>query len=1000
MVKKIFISCVTNEFDDLRLRRRNGLIRAGYTPVIQPDFPQAAEDTVRKLDDIVGECDAVVHILGAERGTSLDGHALADFHEHGPGAAFLQHLPQLREALGDLSDLSYTEFEAFAALHHALPLFVYTHHDPKDPNHPQRRHLDRLEIAGRYATLYQREDELADQIQADLRQHFGGAPEHRPFNLPGSIGALFKGRDQFLDDLRASLTRHHAAAVTATQAVHGLGGIGKTRLAIEYGHRHAAEYSALLFIRADSPAALRANLAELTGLLQLPEYAAPDEEIRLQAALAWLDAHPGWFLILDNVDEPDAAAAVEDQLGRMSAGHVLITSRLGDWSAQVEELDLDVLSEDAAVEFLLERTEGKRAPSHNLECGGSTPLSLPDGADSTEADPSSPSDAEPKAKAPSSRRTPDDAAARTLAQRLDGLALALEQAAAYIAEKRLSFESYLKRIESRRAEVLQWFDQRKMRYPASVALTWDTSFQALRPEARQLLDALAFLAPDPIPRGMIQPEDFLAELANYSLVRFLDDPPESFAVHRLVQEIVRLRLEDDEATRRLAWDAAAAFLGDWAPGGGQDSSTWASWQLLGPHCEAIFARAATWPEHPDPAPVPRLLNGYAMFQLYRNGDYAAAEPLFRRALEATERVLGPEHRDTLGSVNNLAALLESKGDSAAAEPLYRRALEACERVLGPEHPNTLSSVNNLAALLDSKGDYAAAEPLFRRALEARERVLGPEHPDTLSSVNNLAALLDSKGDYAAAEPFYRRALEARERDLGPEHPDTLSSVNNLAELLRAKGDYAAAEPLFRRALEARERVLGPEHPDTLISVNNLAGLLDSKGDYAAAEPLYRRALEAQERVLGPEHPDTLISVNNLAALLRAKGDYAAAEPLYRRALEARERVLGPEHPDTFLSVNNLAELLQSKGDSAAAEPLYRRALEAFERVLGPEHPDTLSSVNNLGMLHFAKGEFAEAEALVRRAAETLERLLGPEHPNAVTMRKNLEICRERMNSEQ
>ena len=352
-------------------------------------------------------------------------------------------------------------------------------------------------------------------------------------------------------------------------------------------------------------------------------------------------------------------------------------------------------------------------------------------------------------------------------------------------------------------------------------------------------------------------------------------------------------------------------------------------QDLGKSYTGAFHR---WLEkHPELAEQARLAHELGTF-LVNNGCYLDAESLLQRALEGRERVLGPEHPDTLTSVDNLAVLLESTGDYVQAEPLYRRALEGYERVLGPEHPHTLASVNNLALLLESTGDYVQAEALYRRALEGRERVLGPEHPSTLVSVNNLAALLYSKGDYVQAEPLYRRALEGYERVLGPEHPDTLASVNNLAALLYSKGDYVQAEPLYRRALEGYERVLGPEHPHTLKSVNNLAVLLYSKGDYVQSEPLYRRALEGSERVLGPEHPSTLWSVNCLAALLESKGDYVQAEPLYRRALEGRERILGPEHPSTLRSVNNLAWLLRIRGNFTEAESLYRRILAIAEGI--------------------------------------------------------------------
>jgi CHAT domain-containing protein/tetratricopeptide (TPR) repeat protein len=376
--------------------------------------------------------------------------------------------------------------------------------------------------------------------------------------------------------------------------------------------------------------------------------------------------------------------------------------------------------------------------------------------------------------------------------------------------------------------------------------------------------------------------------------------------------------------------------------------------------------------------------------LYKDlGRYTEAELLLRRALEGSERALGTEDPDTLTSVNNLAALLDDQGRYAEAESLYSRVLAAREHVFGADHPNTLISVNNLAHIYFNQGRYAKAEPLLRRVLTTRERLLGEDHLDTILSVNNLAVLHKAQGRYGEAESLSRQALTAYERVLGKEHPDTLTSVNNLAGLYEAQGRYGEAEPLFRRALLASERVLGEEHPDTLRNVNNLAALYDSQGRYSEAEPLFRRALSARERVLGEEHPDTLESVTTLAGLYSNQGRYGEAEPLYRRALSASEGALGEEHPQTILSINNLAGLYADQGRYGEAEPLYRRGLTASERVLGEEHPDTLIRINNLALLYQSQGRYGEAEALHRRALAAIERVLGEEHPDTLTSVNNL-----------
>jgi tetratricopeptide (TPR) repeat protein len=374
--------------------------------------------------------------------------------------------------------------------------------------------------------------------------------------------------------------------------------------------------------------------------------------------------------------------------------------------------------------------------------------------------------------------------------------------------------------------------------------------------------------------------------------------------------------------------------------------------------------------------------------LKAEGDYTAAEQFYRRAFKARESTLGPEHSDTLTSLNNLAHLLEAKGDSTGAELLYRRELEAKERTLGPEHQETLGRTNELAFFLWFKKDYTAAELLFRREFETNERILGLEHPDTLASISTLAGLLNDKGD-PAAEPLIRRVIEVQERTLGPEHPETLKSVNYLALLLTTKGDYPAAQQLYRRIIETKERTLGKEHPGTLGSIIELAGFLSARRDYIAAEKLYRRVVEIEERTLGSEHSDTLMSINCLANLLRDKGDYSAAEHLYRRVLEVRERTVGPEHFSTLRSLYFLALVLRDKGDYSDAEKIWRRRLDMQEKENGPEHPDTLFSIDWLANLLRDREDYSAAEQLYRRALEARTKTLGPESSKTLESINNL-----------
>lgn len=367
-------------------------------------------------------------------------------------------------------------------------------------------------------------------------------------------------------------------------------------------------------------------------------------------------------------------------------------------------------------------------------------------------------------------------------------------------------------------------------------------------------------------------------------------------------------------------------------------------------------------------------------QFRATGNYASAEPLYRRALAVAEKAYGPEHPTTGVSLNNLAGLHNFMGDYAAAEPLYRRALAIAEMACGSEHPETGTRLSNLAVLLNRRGDYDAALSLFQRALTIAERVLGHEHRETGTRLNNLARLLQDMGNYVAAEALYRRASAIAEKARGPEHPETGIGLCNLASLLKHKGDYAEAESLYSRALAIAEKSQGLEHDSVGSCLNGLAGLLQEKGEYAAAEHLYRRALSIAERALGPAHPETGTYLNNLALVLLDMGDTSAAEPLFRRALAIAEQTQGPEHPSTGTSLNNLACLLHDIGELAAAEPFYRRALAIAEKADGPEHPSTGTSFNNLARLLHDMGNYAVAEPLFRRALAIAEEAQGPEHP--------------------
>jgi hypothetical protein len=353
---RVFLSAVSSEFGSARdalgasLRSRDMLIR------VQSDFRQqaAADTTLRKLHNYIRDCSAVVCVIGKRSGAMPSVAAAARFADMLPSG---------------ISEASYTQWEFWFARHYKRRLSIYIATDAWTTDKPAPAG-DRTDLQD--ALIHY----IVDEQDLD-RDYFGDVhhlchlvlKEDWPRELPAklillpypSLGTLFKGRDAFLRRLRASLTRADGGtAAIAGRAVHGLGGVGKTRAAVEYAWAHRADYSALALLDAETPEKLHASLAALVGPLRLPEQAAPDEVARMEAALAWLNANPGWFLILDNIDSEPALDAANRLLGRLQGGHVVLTSRLARFPRGVERLDLDVLSVDDAANFLLAATETGR----------------------------------------------------------------------------------------------------------------------------------------------------------------------------------------------------------------------------------------------------------------------------------------------------------------------------------------------------------------------------------------------------------------------------------------------------------------------------------------------------------------------------------------------------------------------------------------------------------------------------------------------------------------
>jgi tetratricopeptide (TPR) repeat protein len=846
---KLFLSCGSDEFGEYRDALRRALTRPDVEIKIQEDFQNRGVDTLRMLQ----ACDVVVHFAGDTAGSTPASTSVDDLLKRRPElAARLAEKGMDREALGRLT---YTQWEAWLAIGFnkdgtkknlviVAPALGVKRGAKFAPTHATRAsqadHLARLKAIDFYpAKSFTSADNLVARVFGsavlDALKKTGSIT--KPRNLPfASLGSLFAGRDEDLADLHTALLGAKGAPV----ALHGLGGIGKTRLAIEYAWSREAVYSALLFVSASDGAALNAGLAGLTAfeILDLPEKEARDDATKITAVLRWLESNPTWLMILDNVDDSNAVGAVAKLMPRLKGAHVVITARASNFPSGMRKLEVSTLDENAAAQFLLDRTDADRSKSKD-----------------------------------------DTALARTLARELGGLALGLEQAGAHIATDHVGFARYLKLWGESREKALAWADASVTGSDRTLATTWATSVSRLSPESRRLLDRLAFLAPDPVPDSLLDvvvPEasdidayEARGGLYAYSLVSGVtaeDGGAPGFVMHRLVQDFARRAMSDERRMQALhealEW-IDAAFVGD-----PQDVRSWPILDPLTPHTLAVA-------RHADAAeigkPTAWLFNQLGLL-FEAKADYAEAEQLKRRALAIDELSLSPDHPNLARDLNNLAELLRATNRLPEAEPLYRRALAIVENSYGPDHSNVATCLSNLALLLQSTNRLGEVEPLYRRALAIDEKGLGPDHPNVAVRLSNLATLLHATDRLDEAEPLMRRALAIDQTSYGPDHPSVAIRLNNLAHLLQTSNRLTEAEPMIRRALVIREKGYGLDHPQVANSLNNLAGLLLETNRPAGAEPLMRRALAILETSLGPNHPSSVIVRNNLAALEAALGE--------------------------------------------------------------------------------------------------------------------------------
>ncbi|WP_261561454.1 FxSxx-COOH system tetratricopeptide repeat protein [Frankia tisae] len=787
-----------------------------------------------------------------------------------------------------------------------------------------------------------------DRPQADVAAivRFPGAPPQIWAGVPARNPA-FVGRENMLAHIRDRFVGNDGAP-THAQVLQGLGGVGKTQLAVEYVYRFGASYDLVCWVGCDQPALVRSGLAGLARELRLPVRPGHEPIDDVLNSLRRGAPYRRWLLVLDSADSPDEIIPLVPH----GPGHVLITSRNQRWQGRQERVEIGVFSRDESIALLR-----RRAPTLTAEV------------------------------------------AAQLAEALGDLPLALEHAGAWHAETGMSAESYLRLLGSSPGPLL--LEGEIPTYPRPVARTWLLSVERLRekvPIAARLAELCAFFGPEPIGlqiftgdglRDLADPGDqvfrnpitlatAVRHITEHALAR-VDEKGQSLEMHRLVQAVIRDDLAPDrraDVRRRVQTLLAAAN-----PGKPDDPDSWPRYALLRPHIGPAGAARSDSPE------VCGLVANLVR-SLYMQRDHSGCRELAGETLAVWRDTLGEDDRRTLELALDLADSLRALGEPEQARGLDQSARQRLLHTLGPDAPLSLRAAMALGGDLRGMRSYQEARSLDEETYE-RFRAHGLlDEPDRIKIANNLAVSLRFVGDFEHALELSRDVYERVRRLRVKNVVSELQFADSHARDLREFGQYRESLLILKATVARCRDILGNDHADTLRSLRNYAISLRWCGQVERARRESVHALDMFRARVGRDHPETLATAVSLVCDLCLAQDASAARNLAEETSRRAHSRLGPDSLYTLAAANSLIMAYRLDGSTITAIQLAEQTVERLRTSLPEDHPFIFYCTANLANCYYDANNFIRAHELDQNVESHLRAKLGNGHPLTMLVAAN------------
>ena len=821
-------------------------------------------------------------------------------------------------------------------------------------------------------------------------------------NLPPR-NEKFTGREFALQKLEETLqAKPNTPVVIAAET--GLGGVGKTQIALQYAYRSVNArkkgYDLIWWFHAETPASITGeyeSLAKRLGIIITEEDRKQNKVIeRIVCYLRWKKTK--WLFIFDNAEDQETLTPYLPSMG----GDVIITSRNKNWK-EIEKFEVTVFQPEESVRYFC-KVVGREDADFKEE-------------------------------------------ALKLAEALGHLPLALAQAAAYIAGTKIPVEEYTQRFLNRRKELWRFTDPpREDDYKLTVSVTWDITMKKIEEEeksdvrfskrpsscALSLMNLCAYLAPNSIPSDWLKEwmegeyekkeASFYANktidrLFHYSMI---DSTEKFISVHKLVQTVIQDGLSEKEREKFIR-EALGLVKEKFDSYDYADPKTWKVGRECFPHAVNVtghILRKQHFLENenlkeilstelsPEITDVEKtnfhekifyaseqgkttlLFHQMAIYTV-RQGNAFEAKEYYTQALEMTKAFLGENHPSVAETLNNLGTAWSSLGEKKKAIEYYKKVLEILKAILGASHPSVASTLNNLGNAWSSLGEKKKAIENYEKALEMKKSFLGESHPSVAETLNNLGNAWSSLGENKKAIEYYEKALEMTKAILGESHPSVAETLNNLGTAWSFLGEKQKAIEYYEKALEMKKSFLGESHPSVADTLNNLGNAWSDLGEKQKAIEYYEKALEMTKSFLGESHPSVAETLHNLGTAWSDLGEKKKAIEYYEKALEMTKSFLGASHPSVAYTLNNLGNAWSSLGEEKKAIEYYEKALEMTKSFLGESHPSVADTLNNLGTAWSDLGEKKKAIEYYEKALEMKKSFLGESHPSVADTLHNL-----------